>query len=476
MSDHSAKAVLILALGVALVVALLFLRPGYLASSASLGVFIGAEILLLAVAKYRKAFFPLLFVTFLWAGAELPMHAAFLQARWIVLAVGAVAGIAVYIKDRAHSFKLLHLMALFCVLSAFVSASTSAYVSEAVLKALSLCLLFMYASAGMRTAVPALNPERFFGVFLLGCEILTWLSAGLYFALRFKLFGNPNSLGAISAVVLVPMLLWGFLTAESRPRRLRLNLELLLAWVLLLSSFSRASIGAATFSSFLVCVSLRQYRLLLKGIAIGIALAACVALLKPLDIDAPPGLGTESITAAYVYKGNQDKGFWGSRQGPWQETWSSIRQKPWFGSGFGTSAVRADMAKLQYRLHHVDTWIIREHGNSYLAILEWTGLLGVLPFYCLVILVLLSAGRVFLWLGRTRNVYCAAVPAAAIVVAGLIDAAFEDWLFAVGYYLCIFFWAMAFILADVAPQEVVVYSPDLSLSAPESYYAVANSR
>jgi hypothetical protein len=33
----------------------------------------------------------------------------------------------------------------------------------------------------------------------------------------------------------------------------------------------------------------------------------------------------------------------------------------------------------------------------------------------------------------------------------LVHAAFEDWLFAVGYYLCVFFWSLAFIMVDVLP-------------------------
>jgi hypothetical protein len=52
-------------------------------------------------------------------------------------------------------------------------------------------------------------------------------------------------------------------------------------------------------------------------------------------------------------------------------------------------------------------------------------------------------------LRSSGNIFAPAVPAAAILVAGLIDAGFEDWLFAVGYYLSVFFWVMAFILADL---------------------------
>jgi hypothetical protein len=51
---------------------------------------------------------------------------------------------------------------------------------------------------------------------------------------------------------------------------------------------------------------------------------------------------------------------------------------------------------------------------------------------------------------------------AAVVTAGLVHAAFEDWMFAVGYYVCVFFWTMAFILVDVLPHPTVVYVPEAS--------------
>jgi hypothetical protein len=39
---------------------------------------------------------------------------------------------------------------------------------------------------------------------------------------------------------------------------------------------------------------------------------------------------------------------------------------------------------------------------------------------------------------------------------------FEDWLFAVGYYLCVFFWSCAFALVDLAPPRTRVVAPSVS--------------
>jgi hypothetical protein len=86
-----------------------------------------------------------------------------------------------------------------------------------------------------------------------------------------------------------------------------------------------------------------------------------------------------------------------------------------------------------------------------LAITEWVGLVGGIPFFALVILIAVNVGRVLVRTRQTGNIFSPTIPLAGVLAAGLVHAAFEDWLFAVGYYLCIFFWALAFILVDVLP-------------------------
>ena len=466
MFNNGAKAFLVLSAAALLIAGMFIFRPGYFTSESGLIMLIGGELLLAAAANYRKTFFPLIIIAFLIAGTNLPFKFDLTEGRWVVLGVGGVLGLAVYVKVHLHRFRTFHLIASFCVLSAFVSALVSAYPGEALLKALSFFLLFLYAGTGARTAVP-LRPERFFVFLSIAMEILIWFVAICYLALRDEIFGNPNSLGAIMAVGCIPVLLWAFLTAQSRTSKMRVGAELILALLLLLSSFSRAAIAGAAISSLLVCFSLREYRVLMKGFAITVALAVCAVIFMPQQSSTPSWNGSESIGSVFLYKGNREKGVFGSRRTVWQQTWNVIREKPWFGSGFGTSETSEDMTKLDYAAHHIDTWVAREHGNSYLAIIEWTGLLGVVPFYALMLLVVRNAGFVFLWIRQSRDAFSPALPAAAIVIAGLVDAAFEDWLLAVGYYLCVFFWVIAFILVDVMPSRAaVVYVSKATLPAP----------
>ena len=437
----------------AIFAAVLLKLPGYLASPEILGTVIAAQVIIAAVCSYKKYFFAVLMLSFLWAGIGLPLSGAWLQGRWIMLAVGALAGLAVYMKERDHHFGAIHLVSFFCVLSAVVSASVSGYPQEALLKSVSLFLLFLYGAAGARLAVPTFRPEIFFRRLLVACEIVTYVSTISYFVLRVPIFGNPNSLGAIMGVVIVPVMLWGFLCAGTVLVRRRLGFELCLALMLLMSSFSRAGIAAGILSCLLVCMALKQHRLILSGAVAIVAIAMVAAMFAPRPTEEMKDAGSESVTALFLYKGKPQQGLLGSRKGPWEQTFSVIRDHPWFGSGFGTSVTAQSTTEFELtRQHFIDSRMIREHGNSYLAILEWSGLLGVFPFYLLVGTAAWNAKRALTQLRRSPTVFSPLIPAAGIVVAGFIGAAFEDWLFAVGYYVCVFFWAMVFILADLTHQ------------------------
>jgi hypothetical protein len=80
--------------------------------------------------------------------------------------------------------------------------------------------------------------------------------------------------------------------------------------------------------------------------------------------------------------------------------------------------------------------------------LETTGVVGTFFFVLLLLAVIREIWRVFSWLRRTGKVNQPAVVAAAIILAGLMNASFEDWMFAVGYYMSVIFWVLALSLRD----------------------------
>jgi O-antigen ligase len=468
---RESRTLIVLTGALILITSVLFMRPQYLADPQVLGGIIAAQILLVSICKYKQSFFWILIVAFLWAGIDLPLSGSWLQGRWIALAVGALAGLAVYIRDSGHRFGFIHLLALSCVLSAVVSASVSAYPQEALLKCLSLFLLFLYAATGARIAVPVVDPQKFFRKLQLGCEVATYLTAIAYFLLRWPIFGNPNSLGATMGVVVVPVMLWGFLCAKSVMTKRRLGFGLGLSIALLMSSYARAGIAGSAVSCLLVCIAFRHYRLILSGMAVTAAIATLTVMLAPLPTGTPQNRDPASIGSMFLYKGRTGEGLMASRRGPWDQTVAVIKEHPWFGSGFGTSVTGQSATYFELtRTRFVDSRMAREHGNSYLAIIEWSGLIGVIPFYLLILTMASQAKTALMRLRRSGDIFSPAIPAAAILAAGLIDAGFEDWLFAVGYYLSVFLWAMAFILTDQLRWPAVAASNEDTIVMPEPQF------
>jgi O-antigen ligase len=422
-------------------------RPEYFSNSNELAILLFLQVLLAAIWNYRTRFFPLLLVVFLWAGMVVPLNAAWTSGRWFVLAVGALVGLIVYVRNQQRSFMTFHLAALFCVVAALVSAAVSAYPSLAFLKTMSLLLLFLYGASGARMAVMG-REANFCLSLLVGSEVLVYISAISYFVFHFEIFGNPNSLGAVMGVAAAPILLWGILISEQPTTRWLRTFAFAIALLLLFSSYARAGIAAAVVSCVLLCVALRRYGLLLRGLSVAFLLAAFVMVAVPFHEQS-----SESFASVFLYKGHREDGILASRKSIWDETVSVIHAHPWLGSGFGTSPTSSQVVRQSESFESLRE-ATREHGNSYLAITEWVGFVGDVPFFALILLLAANVARAFRQMHRTGDVFSPTIPLAGVLMAGLVHAAFEDWLFAPGYYLCVFFWALAFIIVDVLPATV----------------------
>lgn len=421
-----------------------FSRPGYLSSPNFLAELIGLELLVAALWMYRRVFLLLVILAFLFAGTDVPFGGMWTTARWGFLLAGAVVGCFIMLKERSGHFGLFHALSILAILSALVSAAVSRYPAFAFLKAVSLSLLFVYAGTGARLAVAG-REQRFIAGLLNGSEIFVGAVAAFYF-LGTEVMGNPNSLGAVMAVV-APILLWGMLIDPVPLVYYRRLLLFAACMYLLFQSHSRAGLAAAFFSCCLLCLALRRYKLFGQGMIILIVLVASAAI---LDQDAFSAR-VSSVTTSIVYKDTDpSQGLFASRRSPWQAATDSIRKHLWFGSGFGTTDTGQDAsAHLSKFTSTADA--TTENGSSYLTITSWVGIVGVGPF---LFLLCALAGKIFrtvLWMLNTGSPFHPAVPVAMIVVAGLLHAGFEDWMFAPGYYLCVFFWSFAFILVDLAP-------------------------
>ena len=216
-------------------------------------------------------------------------------------------------------------------------------------------------------------------------------------------------------------------------------------------SLARAGMASVILVSVIFCVCLHQYKLLVKMGALVLFLLAVTGMLAPETLNQQLG----DLKDAVLYKGHKDEGVMGSRRAPWDKSIASIKEHPLFGTGYGTSPTGIDPG-LDFGKVSSSAETSREHGSSYITIAEWVGLLGALPFVALLAATVVNVWKVCAWMNRTADARNYSIPLAMVVLAGLCHASFEDWLFAAGSYLCVYFWFFAFLLADLVPGAVVV--------------------
>jgi O-antigen ligase len=465
VAEQTSKSIVIAAavLGLLILAFLAYSRPGFFGSN-SLGSILLLELLAVAVWMYRRVFFTLVIVSFLFAGVELPVGTIWTAARWAILGMGGLVGSVIMLRDRGHRIGWFHVLALFAALAALVSAAVSRYSSLSFLKVLSLLGLFVYAGTGARVAATG-RENRFFAGLLTGCEIFV-AAVGAAYAVGIEVMGNPNSLGAVMGVAGAPILLWGVLVSDGAFARRRRTVLFAVALYLTFASHARASMAAAFIACGLLLVTLRKYRMLINGVVVIAIVVAAAAIFQPEEF----AQTADALTSSVIFKGKDPSaGLLASRQSPWQDAIDSIHKHFWFGAGFGTSDNGQDATE---NLGKFSTVVAAssEHGSSYLAILSWVGVVGVLPFVLLLLVLLRKIVETVLWMRRTGNPYHAAIPLAMVLLAGMLHAGLEDWLFAPGYYLCVFYWSMAFIFVDLAPSSRV---PGLALQWPPNVAAIS---
>ena len=155
-----------------------------------------------------------------------------------------------------------------------------------------------------------------------------------------------------------------------------------------------------------------------------------------------------SLTSSVVYK-DRAESILASRISPWQTAMDNIRDHPWFGMGLGTTMNGADPDEEQGTFASSGT-VTAENGSSYLAILAGVGIVGAIPAAILLILLIAKVVRVLSLMRGFESVAHPSVVLAIVMIAGIFHATFEDWMFAPGNYLCVFFWSLAFVFNDLA--------------------------
>jgi O-antigen ligase len=254
--------------------------------------------------------------------------------------------------------------------------------------------------------------------------------------------------------------------------RFRRLVALLLCTYLIHNSMARAAMVSVMLVTIIFCICLRQYKLLVKVAALVLFLIAVGGMFAPQGLNQQLG----DLKDAFLYKGHKEEGILGSRRTPWETSIASIKEHPIFGTGYGTNPSGVDPGLGSVRFAS-SAETARENGSSYMTIAEWVGLLGVVPFIALLAVTLANVWKVCVWMRRTGDPRHYSIPLAMVVLSGLVHANFEDWLFAVGSYLSVYFWILAFLLADLVPDAIEVPVPRVVFRpSPASFGAVAPNR
>jgi O-antigen ligase len=276
---------------------------------------------------------------------------------------------------------------------------------------------------------------------------------------------NPNLLGLLVCTVL-PVVLWELHCRGQKLGRLLPLVTLAVLCALLLLSFSRASaISFVTICAFYLAGSafVRRYG--------SIGLAALIALLVALA--AKPDIA-ESVSR-FIWKGSTaEEGVLSSREKAWSQSLIAARQGGFAGLGLGVTYGSEDfgggLSAASYG---------REKGNSALALMEETGLIG-LGFY------LLLVGSIIGYVGRAaliaQDVHERALLFLILgTLAGFtLNSQFEAWWVSPGAPVTPYYWMMTGIGLALSRRTIAAHrgipQPVPSFARPPHGYGAAGGQ
>lgn len=268
------------------------------------------------------------------------------------------------------------------------------------------------------------------------------------------LAGNPNTFG-ILVVSILPFLLWGAYRNRAHPRKKWIWMALVaVAVIFLVRSHARAAIVAAILLGMGFCVSLKLPRTSLVLVLIaGSLFTAAVAGTSFFDAIYEEYV-LKGATQEYIFRYSQGASTGGilySREGPWQESWAAAEKGGLFGVGYGVSvgdtSFQGGLTAQTYG---------REKGNTQLAIVEETGVVG-LALYCLLLAILFTR-LVSAYLREKASDMKIALGIVTGCLAGFtVEGLAEAWWVAPGSAESVYFWGLAGV--GLGLTQISAYAP-----------------
>jgi len=233
------------------------------------------------------------------------------------------------------------------------------------------------------------------------------------------IYSNANTLGVVAMFVLVMLIGW-FLDATTRNSRIAFGLAFVVTLSATLLSGSRASLLGA-LAGFMVFLAFSRSRARLRGVWVLIIVLGLALTFLP-------------IPEVHIFSADTSL-----RDLTWKAAFDLGMRSPVLGTGFSTDKITADNTQIISGIR------IRAGHNEYLRTFIGLGATGLVVLLVTLVVLVLKAIQTIRRASGTDAIWMQSLLAA--VVAGMVNAVFEDGLLAFGGVAALLFWYLAFTLA-----------------------------
>ena len=361
-----------------------------------------------------------------------------LQLRWVFLILFCLHVFGdIFLGRTVRRIKFFDILAIFFIIYAFLSTAYSSFHRLTLERTVTISILYIsvfwviwkYAYEQGQQKVVNVILQVMWLIFMAGYLMIFIGPYRPFLGGRFAgIFGNPNGLGVMSAIIL-PLSLCQFLETKKKSA---LFLFSMIALSLLLSA-ARGSINATVIAlAYLIYVTSKKYRhlvFLASMSFIFILIWAIETLIKQFFLHY---IRVESIPIL------------GGRLEVWPVAIKLIMDKPLFGYGFGT----------EDKLLALKQIVLTKHSgayihNSYLGMLLQLGLPGFIIFFIPLFILLFKE----LFSKQESQTPLLRYALRASLIAGLICCFYESWIYSVGNAMAFPFWIIVMLLTFYRYQD-----------------------
>ncbi|HKP54375.1 MAG TPA: O-antigen ligase family protein [Chloroflexia bacterium] len=369
--------------------------------------------------------------------------------RWMVLLLFcAIFALQFFSREHIREPRLLDAIALFFLLYTLASTTYSIAPDVTLQRGLSICLMYVAIFWGIWGYADRASAEKIVQalIYAVGLILLMGLVAAPFWpgawqrTGRFQgLFTNPNAIGLLAAIIL-PLVVWKVFQSRWWPNIMLLGV---VALSLVLSA-SRNGFFVSLIAIVYLFSKARGSKVLLAGGTL-LALLFLVVAVEAVDV----GSVVEDYAVGRLVN-PLEVGDASGRFQLWPVAISLIETQVMTGHGFGTE---------EFALVDIGRTLRDFSGgyfhNSYLGMAFQLGIVGlVLLIAPLIVLVATQ-----FW--RSRHDYTISLSHAlqAVLLAGLLTAFFESWIYSVGNAYSFPFWVCVMLLARDANREKSQQAP-----------------